>query len=104
MNRNMEEWSRDRERAGGWEAERGRGGGAMVQQEALTLTPVRAAPQVSDYFVDLIHFHTMKLHDSSGKQNGHKNRIKNRTRQYRLMLKGQGKSTLAIAYPHNIEF
>lgn len=30
-----------------------------------TLTPVRAAPQVSDYLVDLVHLHAVELHDCS---------------------------------------
>lgn len=30
-----------------------------------TLTPVGAAPQVSDVLVDLIHLHAVELHDGS---------------------------------------
>lgn len=33
-----------------------------------TLTPVCAAPQVSDNLVDLIHLHAVEFHDGSGKQ------------------------------------
>lgn len=38
-----------------------------------TLTPVGAAPQVSDNLVDLIHLHAVEFHDGSEKKTGKKN-------------------------------
>lgn len=43
----------------------------LLSESSRTLTPVRAAPQVPDYLVDLIHLHAVEFHDGPAQSMTH---------------------------------
>lgn len=43
----------------------------LFSESSCTLTPVRAAPQVPDYLVDLIHLHAVEFHDGPAQNMKH---------------------------------
>lgn len=52
----------------------------------ITLTPVGAAPQVSDNLVDLVHLHAVELHDGTAHNMEHRSQTKCSYRQSAVVL------------------